>query len=125
VEDLCNRVAIIRTGTILFDGELDELLKSDGEARRIRVSDVAQAATIAAGIGIATRAAGGDELELTGDDEQVARYTIALGQAGVAILELSTGRGSLEHLFFQLTEGEPDAHSESPAETPQPVAAAS
>ena len=30
VEDLCNRVAIIRTGQILFDGDLDELLKSDG-----------------------------------------------------------------------------------------------
>ncbi len=125
VEDLCNRVAIIRTGNILFDGDLDELLKSDGEARRIRVSDVAQAATIASKLGIATRAAGGDELELTGDDEQVARYTIALGQSGVAILELSTGRGSLEHLFFQLTEGEPDAHSDAPTEAPEPVAAAS
>ena len=27
VEDLCNRVAIIRTGQILFDGDLDELLQ--------------------------------------------------------------------------------------------------
>src|SRR5204863_4604126 len=95
VEDLCNRVAIIRTGQILFDGDLDELLKSDGEARRIRTSDPEQAAAIAQRLGVGARRAGGDELELAGDDEQIARYTIALGQAGVGILELSTGRGSL------------------------------
>ena len=127
VEDLCNRVAIIRSGRILFDGDLDELLKSDGEARRIRTSDPDQAAAIAQRLGVGARRAGGDELELTGDDEQIARYTIALGQAGVGILELSTGRGSLEHLFFQLTEGTPE-HSDSEeavAAPPPSVAAAS
>ena len=125
VEDLCNRVAIIRTGQILFDGDLDELLKSEGQARRIRTADPTQAAEIAKRLGIGARPAGGDELELTGDDEQIARYTIALGQAGVGILELSTGRGSLEHLFFQLTEGTSE-HPEEAVTAPSPsVAAAS
>jgi ABC-type Na+ transport system ATPase subunit NatA len=69
VEELCNRVAIIRGGSILFDGELDELLKSDGESRRLRSSDQAQAAVIATRLGIANRIGGSGELELTGGDD--------------------------------------------------------
>ena len=49
--------------------------------------------------------------------------TVALGQAGVGILELSTGRGSLEHLFFQLTEGTSDEPA-LPATAPPPTVAA-
>jgi ABC-2 type transport system ATP-binding protein len=124
VEELCNRVAIIRTGTILFDGELDELLKSDGQSRRLRSSDQAQAAAIAARLGIANRIGDSGELELTGgDDELVSRYTVELGRAGVGILELTTGRGSLEHFFFQLTEGESEAPA-LPAAEPEPAVAA-
>jgi ABC-2 type transport system ATP-binding protein len=124
VEELCNRVAIIRTGTILFDGELDELLKSDGESRRLRSSDQAQAAVIATRLGIANRIGDSGELELTGgDDELVSRYTVELGRAGIGILELTTGRGSLEHLFFQLTEGESEAPG-LPAAEPEPAVAA-
>ncbi|MDX6548892.1 MAG: hypothetical protein QOG33_2442, partial [Gaiellales bacterium] len=44
--------------------------------------------------------------------------------AGVGILELTTGRGSLEHLFFQLTEGESEATDAPVAETEPAVAAA-
>jgi ABC-2 type transport system ATP-binding protein len=124
VEELCNRVAIIRGGSILFDGELDELLKSDGESRRLRSSDQAQAAVIATRLGIANRIGDSGELELTGgDDELISRYTVELGRAGVGIIELTTGRGSLEHFFFQLTEGESEAPA-LPAAEPEPAVAA-
>ncbi|MDX6521565.1 MAG: hypothetical protein QOF08_2170, partial [Gaiellales bacterium] len=36
---------------------------------------------------------------------------------------LTTGRGSLEHLFFQLTEGESEAPGQ-PAAEPEPAVAA-
>jgi len=124
VEELCNRVAIIRGGTILFDGELDGLLKSDGESRRLRSSDQAQAAAIATRLGIANRIGDSGELELTGGDDQlVSRLTVELGRAGIGILELTTGRGSLEHLFFRLTEGESEAPA-LPAAEPEPAVAA-
>ena len=105
VEELCNRVAIIRSGQILYEGELDRLLRSHGQSRRIRVTDPARALEIGAERGLAMRRVDGDGLELEAEDEAVLAYTVALGSAGIGIRELTTGRASLEHLFFELTEG--------------------
>ncbi len=57
VEDLCNRVAIIRTGTILFDGDLDQLQRFVDPAGRIAaVVGGAQLQVLAAGhVGIEAR----------------------------------------------------------------------
>jgi ABC-2 type transport system ATP-binding protein len=120
VEERCNRVAIIRTGEILYEGSLDQLLRGHGQSRRIRVTDPARALTIAQTMGIDLRRSDGDGLELEAGDEAVVGLTVALGEAGIGIRELTTGRASLEHLFFQLTEGG-DAADE-PAVEPQVVA---
>src|SRR6266566_1721557 len=39
VEELCNRVAIIRRGSIVYEGRLDELLRSAGGGYRLRASE--------------------------------------------------------------------------------------
>ena len=124
VEELCNRVAIIRTGEILYEGGLEELLRSHGQSRRIRVADPARALELGRELGLTLRRTDGDQLELEADEEAVLRYTVALGAAGVGIRELTTGRASLEHLFFELTEGDsqPERTAE-PAEA-EPVVAA-
>ncbi|HYW28273.1 MAG TPA: ABC transporter ATP-binding protein [Gaiellales bacterium] len=105
VEELCNRVAIIRTGTILYEGQLDALLRSHGQSRRLRVTDPQRALQLGLKRGLTLRRSEGDGLELEADDEDVTAFTVALGAAGVGIRELTTGRASLEHLFFELTEG--------------------
>jgi ABC-2 type transport system ATP-binding protein len=124
VEELCNRVAIIRTGEILYQGGLDELLRSHGQSRRIRVDDPAQALQLGRELGLTLRRTEGDQLELEAGDEAVLGYTVALGAAGIGIRELTTGRASLEHLFFELTEGEAASDPETAAAEAAPVVAA-
>ena len=51
-------------------------------------------------------------------------FTVALGAAGIGIRELTTGRASLEHLFFELTEGDADAAGDAAAGEREPVATA-
>jgi ABC-2 type transport system ATP-binding protein len=124
VEELCNRVAIIRTGEILYQGGLEELLRSHGQSRRIRVADPARALQLGRELGLTLRRTDGDQLELEADDEAVLGYSVALGAAGIGIRELTTGRASLEHLFFELTEGgEAASDQETAAAEAEPVVA--
>jgi ABC-2 type transport system ATP-binding protein len=46
VEELCNRVAIIRRGTIIYEGLLQELLRSAGGSYRLSTTDVERARTL-------------------------------------------------------------------------------
>ncbi len=124
VEELCNRVAIIRTGEILYQGGLEELLRSHGQSRRIRVADPARALELGRELGLTLRRTDGDQLELEEDEEAVLRYTVALGAAGVGIRELTTGRASLEHLFFELTEGDSQPERTAAEAEAEPVVAA-
>ena len=48
VEELCNRVAIIRAGRIVYEGRLDELRASAAGSYTLRTSDDARAAQICA-----------------------------------------------------------------------------
>jgi ABC-2 type transport system ATP-binding protein len=106
VEELCNRVAIVRSGRIVYEGALDELKRSAGGGYVLRTTDSGRSAAIAREVeGINDVRARAGELVLTGDDDAVARLSIALGQAGVGILALVPENVSLEALFFRLTEG--------------------
>jgi hypothetical protein len=74
--------------------------------------------------GIAVRRTEGDQLELEADDAAVVGYTVALGAAGIGIRELTTGRASLEHLFFELTEGSGAVRPPAARSADEPVAVA-
>ena len=124
VEELCNRVSIIRGGYILYEGGLDDLLARHGQTRRIRVADPVAAHALGQRMGLDLRRGEGDELELEADDKAVQAFTVELGRAGIGIRELTTGRASLEHLFFELTESGPDQPEGERAESAEPVAAA-
>jgi ABC-2 type transport system ATP-binding protein len=108
VEELCNRVAIIRLGTILYEGGLDELLSVHGPSHRLRTRRPADAAAVAERMGVTASPGGEGDLWLDGGDEAVERLTVELGRAGIGILELTRSRASLEQLFLQLTEGGPE-----------------
>jgi ABC-2 type transport system ATP-binding protein len=104
VEELCNRVAIIRAGGILYEGGLADLLHAHAPGYRLRTRQPQAAADVGRGVGVTVRAIGGDELEVDGDAAAVEELTVALGRAGIGILELAPGRASLERLFLSLTE---------------------
>jgi ABC-2 type transport system ATP-binding protein len=105
VEALCNRLAVIQTGRIRFEGGLDELLGRSEGHYRLETTDQSRALAVcraAAGIHDLTQANG--EIRFVGDRAAAASLSIELGQAGVGIHALVPEGASLEDLFFQLTE---------------------
>ena len=107
VDELCNRVAIIRRGRIAYEGSLAELRQTAGLTYRVRTTDDRRARAILTGQESVSRleAAPGGELAFKVTDETaVADLSLALAESGVAILELSPKQATLEELFFRLTE---------------------
>ena len=106
VEELCNRVAIVRKGRVVYEGALAELRATAGLHYRLRTTDDALARRIAteqagiemtevAGAGLAFRAEG---------EAAVAALSGTLIAAGALIVELAPSHATLEDLFFALTE---------------------
>ena len=105
VQELCDRVAIVNSGRVVYEGALADLRRQGGGGYRLRTTDDQRAMQIA-------RAQPGVEHVLNGehgvgfqaDEEHVAALSIALGGAGVGILTLAPELATLEDLFFRLTE---------------------
>jgi ABC-2 type transport system ATP-binding protein len=112
VEELCNRVAIINRGRILYEGSVADLKRSLGTWYRLRASDVAEARRLAEGFGIGDVAVEGDELRFSAEVPVVERFMIALGQNGVGVRALVPQEATLEQVFFELTES--DGETEPP-----------
>jgi ABC-2 type transport system ATP-binding protein len=111
VEDLCNRVAIIRKGGIVYDGPLKELLATAATGYRLRATDPERARVVLLSQhGIDGVSLGEGQLRFTADEEAVARAAIALGQARIGITALVPETASLEELFLGLTGGESSDH---------------
>ena len=107
VEELCDRVAIVRSGRVVHEGSLQELLASTAGRYALRTTDDVRAAAVAAerhGVTDVRFADGG--LTLTAGDEAVTALSIALGEAGIGIAALVPRTASLEELFFRMTEGD-------------------
>jgi ABC-2 type transport system ATP-binding protein len=107
VEELCDRVAIVRAGRVVYEGSLPELLASTAGRYALRTTDDVRAAALAAerhGVTDVRFADGG--LTLSAEDEAVAALSIALGEAGIGIAALVPRTATLEELFFRMTEGE-------------------
>jgi ABC-2 type transport system ATP-binding protein len=118
VEELCNRVAIIRSGRIVYEGRLDELRASAAGSYLLRTSDDVRAAVICASRpGIGDLVVAPDGLRLRGDEEAVEALSLELAGAGIALRALVPDAASLEERFFALTEdpvesGEPAGERE-------------
>jgi ABC-2 type transport system ATP-binding protein len=104
VEELCNRVAIIRKGRIVYEGSLAELKQASGQTWRLRATDPVRARTIALEHGVRDLAAANGEISFAADSELVAALTVSLGQARVGITRLVEQSATLEELFLELTE---------------------
>jgi ABC-2 type transport system ATP-binding protein len=113
VDELCNRVAIVRSGRIAYEGSLADLRHTAGLSYRVRTTDDQRAREIlsrqpevraieADASGLSFKAAG---------ERPVADFSLALAEANVGVLELSPRQATLEELFFRLTEdGASPAH---------------
>jgi ABC-2 type transport system ATP-binding protein len=108
VEELCNRVAILRRGRVVYEGALHDLRAAAGAAYRLRTTDDARARAVCAaqrGIDeVGSDGHGGLSFRAT-DEAAVAELSLALAEAGALLLELTPRHATLEDLFFSLTEG--------------------
>jgi ABC-2 type transport system ATP-binding protein len=108
VEELCNRVAIVRAGRVAYQGSLSTLREQAGEGYLLRSPDEARARAVAVaqpGIREVVATDKGTRFG-AGDEEAVGALSLALAEAGVPILELTRRQATLEDLFFRLTEDE-------------------
>jgi ABC-2 type transport system ATP-binding protein len=107
VEELCDRVAIVGSGRVLYEGALDELIAGTAGRYELRTTDDAFAAEIAAARpGIADVARAGSGLTFTAGEPAASGLSLALAEAGIGITALVPRTATLEELFFRMTEGE-------------------
>jgi ABC-2 type transport system ATP-binding protein len=110
VEELCNRVAIIRRGRIIYHGPLEELLASAAGRYRLHAFEPERARVVClAQRGVEDVAADGGDVVFRASEDAVGALSVALGQAGVAFTALVPQSASLEELFLGMTEGDPEA----------------
>jgi ABC-2 type transport system ATP-binding protein len=105
VQELCDRVAIVDSGRVVYEGALSDLRRQGGTSYRLRTADDAGALAVVRGQpGISGAAVGAQGLEFSAQEADVGELSLALGRAGIAILSLTPQLATLEDLFFRLTE---------------------
>jgi ABC-2 type transport system ATP-binding protein len=106
VEELCNRVAIIRSGRIIYEGLLEELLQSAAGGYRLKATDPERARAVLLARGVEGVNLVDGELRFQADEAAVEAVTVSLGQAGIGISALVPLTATLEELFLGMTEEE-------------------
>jgi ABC-2 type transport system ATP-binding protein len=109
VEELCNRVAIVRDGRVVYEGALVDLRERAGVSYRLRTADQGRARGVCAaqaGIEDVHEGPEGALLFRAAGEGAVGELSLALAESGVPVRELSPRQASLEDLFFKLTEGD-------------------
>ena len=116
VEELCNRVAIVRSGKIVYEGAIADLKRSAGATYWLSTTDDER------GLGVCRAQPGVDDVRVvhgriafTADDGAVAELSQALIEAGALIRMLAPQTVTLEDLFFSLTEGDGVVDGHAPA----------
>jgi ABC-2 type transport system ATP-binding protein len=106
VQELCDRVAIVESGRVVYEGALADLRRQGGSGYRLRTTDDARALELMSGAPGIERAASDEHgLRFQANERDVASLSLALARDGVGILALTPELATLEDLFFRLTEG--------------------
>jgi ABC-2 type transport system ATP-binding protein len=106
VEELCNRVAIVSRGTIVYEGAISELKRGAGTVYRLSTTDDERALAICrAQPGIEEVRVEQGRICFAAAEPAVAELSQALIEAGALITALAPQTVTLEDLFFSLTEG--------------------
>jgi ABC-2 type transport system ATP-binding protein len=119
VEQICTHVGVMRTGRLVFQGELAELRRTGAARVTVRTADPEAAAKVLAGLGLSGVAHGGGDTGDTGDsstgDSSTGEASAVLGdaspeqicaelvQAGIGVRGFAVTSPSLEDLFVGLT----------------------
>jgi ABC-type multidrug transport system ATPase subunit len=105
VEQVCNRVGVIRRGALVREGTVDEL--RGASTLRVRAHPLQQAARLASTLRHVDAVTTDDGvLQITTNPETAAEINSALVGAGISVSELRADRASLEEVFLDLTRHE-------------------
>jgi ABC-2 type transport system ATP-binding protein len=116
VQELCDRVAIVDRGRVVYEGALSDLRRQGGAGYRLRSTDDARALEIArAQRGVEHASNGEHGLVFQAMEQDVGPLSLALARADIGILALTPELATLEDLFFRLTEpGETQQNGDEP-----------
>ncbi|MGH2864002.1 MAG: ATP-binding cassette domain-containing protein [Solirubrobacteraceae bacterium] len=106
VQELCDRVAIVEAGRLVYEGALADLRRQGDACYRLRSTDDERALELMRTQPRIERPANDEHgLSFQADERDVAALSLALAREGVGILALTPELATLEDLFFRLTEG--------------------
>jgi ABC-2 type transport system ATP-binding protein len=104
VEQICNRVAIIEEGRLLYQGQVKDLIPKDNWIR-LRVDRLTEAYELLSKDPRLSVSRNGDEsLHVKMADAEIPLVNALLVQQGFRVMELSPRRESLEEVFLRLTK---------------------
>lgn len=103
VEQICNRVAIVDAGRLLYQGSVEDLIANHNWIK-VRVDRLAEAHELLSRDPALSISRNGDEsLHVKMTDEQIHMVNARLVEHGFRVMELSPQRESLEQVFLRLT----------------------
>jgi ABC-2 type transport system ATP-binding protein len=104
VEQVCDRVGVIRAGALVAEGTVDELRGQAG--LRVRAEPVRAAARVIGAVpGVEAVSPVDGLLDVAVDPAQAPAINRALVEAGLDVSELYAAKASLEDVFLELTGG--------------------
>jgi ABC-2 type transport system ATP-binding protein len=114
VEELCNRVAIVRSGRIVYEGEIAALKRGAGTEYFLETTNDERALAVCrAQPGVSDVRVESGRISFTADEATAAALSQALVEAGALIRALAPHTVTLEDLFFSLTEGAEGAEADA------------
>ena len=109
VELMCDRAAIIKSGVLVAEGSMDEIVDQSGVGGGYRVSmrpdEIAGAQAALAEVGLVTSPRGDASLHVSGPIEDGSQVNTVLVGAGIYVSELRQESIDLEKVFMTLTGG--------------------
>ena len=102
IEQVCDRVGVIRDGSLVAEGTVEELRGRAG--LRVRAEPLSEAARVVGALSTVDEVTDVDGvLDVAVDTAQAPAINRALVEAGIAVSELYPQKASLEDVFLELT----------------------
>jgi ABC-2 type transport system ATP-binding protein len=125
VEDVCNRVAIVRSGRIVYEGDIAALKRGASTSYWLQTTDDERALAVCrAQPGISGVRSENGRITFTADDAAAGVLSQALIESGALIRAMAPQTVTLEDLFFSYTEGDGPAPAVDPPPPTLPAEAA-
>ena len=112
VEDVCDRVSVLRSGEVVFDGPLTGPVSAVSRPGWLlsTADDDAAVAAAAQLPAVTVVPRDGCGVRVLADRQSMDAYVLHLGRNGIAVRALAADRTPLESLFFSLVEDSAGAH---------------